>query len=55
MYGPGTPDTVRWHTGQSGVLDQGTLGFLCFFLFEPQLDLFIVFVLNLYAPIEYII
>ena len=22
---PGTPDTVRWHTGQSGVPDQGTL------------------------------
>jgi hypothetical protein len=40
-----------WHTGQSGAPDQGTLGFLCFFLFEPQLDLFIVFVLNLYAPV----
>ena len=24
----GAPDTVRWHTGQSGALDQGTLGFL---------------------------
>jgi hypothetical protein len=22
---PGTPDTVRWHTGQSGAPDQGTL------------------------------
>jgi hypothetical protein len=22
---PGAPDTVRWHTGQSGVLDQGNL------------------------------
>jgi hypothetical protein len=22
---PGTPDTVRWHTGQSGALDQGSL------------------------------
>jgi hypothetical protein len=22
---PGAPDTVRWHTGQSGALDQGTL------------------------------
>jgi hypothetical protein len=22
---PGAPDTVRWHTGQSGVPDQGTL------------------------------
>jgi hypothetical protein len=22
---PGAPDTVRWHTGQSGVPDQGSL------------------------------
>jgi hypothetical protein len=22
---PGTPDTVRWHTGQSSAPDQGTL------------------------------
>jgi hypothetical protein len=22
---PGAPDTVRWYTGQSGALDQGTL------------------------------
>jgi hypothetical protein len=22
---PGAPDTVRWHTGQFGVLDQGSL------------------------------
>jgi hypothetical protein len=22
---PGAPDTVRWHTGQSGALDQVTL------------------------------
>jgi hypothetical protein len=32
---PGAPDTVRWYTGQSGAPDQGTLGFLCSFLFEP--------------------
>jgi hypothetical protein len=24
---PGAPDTVRWHTGQSGAPDQGTLRF----------------------------
>jgi hypothetical protein len=24
---PGAPDTVRWHTGQSGVPDQGCLQF----------------------------
>jgi hypothetical protein len=22
---PGAPDTIRWHTGQSGAPDQGTL------------------------------
>jgi hypothetical protein len=32
---PGAPDTVRWHTGQSGAPDQGSLQFLCSFLFEP--------------------
>jgi hypothetical protein len=29
---PGAPDTVRWHTGQSGAPDQGTFG-LSFALF----------------------
>jgi hypothetical protein len=29
---PGAPDTVRWHTGQSGVPDQGAFG-LSFALF----------------------
>jgi hypothetical protein len=24
----GAPDTVRWHTGQSGALDQGSLQFV---------------------------
>jgi hypothetical protein len=24
---PGAPDSVRWHTGQSGASDQGTLRF----------------------------
>jgi hypothetical protein len=23
---PGAPDTVRWHTGQSGAPDQGSFG-----------------------------
>jgi hypothetical protein len=35
LYGPGTPDTVRWHTGQSGALFLSTLKFLCSFEFEP--------------------
>jgi hypothetical protein len=34
-YGPGAPDTVRWHTGQSGAPDQGTLRFLLLLSFEP--------------------
>jgi hypothetical protein len=25
VWFPGAPDTVRWHTGQSGAPDQGTL------------------------------
>jgi hypothetical protein len=29
---PGAPDTVRWHTGQSGATDQGAFG-LSFALF----------------------
>jgi hypothetical protein len=28
LYGPGAPDTIWWHTGQSGALDQSTLGFV---------------------------
>ena len=39
---PGTPDTVRWHTGQSGAPDQGAFwdvfGSLCL---NPFLGLFI--------------
>jgi hypothetical protein len=34
---PGAPDTVRWHTGQSGAPDQGSLRLLCSSLFEPFL------------------
>jgi hypothetical protein len=35
---PGAPDTVRWHTGQSGAPDQGTLRFpFCSFLLKPNL------------------
>jgi hypothetical protein len=32
VEGPGAPDTVRWHTGQSGAPDQGAFG-LSFALF----------------------
>jgi hypothetical protein len=41
LYGPGAPDTVRWHTGQSGAPDQGTLGFAPLIL-NPNFDLLLV-------------
>jgi hypothetical protein len=52
---PGTPDTVRWRTGQSGVPDQGSLR-LSFALFNlnPFLDFLLVCVEPL-APVELII
>jgi hypothetical protein len=31
----GAPDTVRWHTGQSGVPDQGTLRLSLALFVEP--------------------
>jgi hypothetical protein len=34
---PGAPDTVRWHTGQSGAPDQGAFGCPFAPLFEPFL------------------
>jgi hypothetical protein len=33
---PGAPDTVRWHTGQSGAPDQGTLWLSLCSLVEPN-------------------
>jgi hypothetical protein len=38
---PGAPDIVRWHTGQSGAPDQGTLRLSFALLFEPFLGLYI--------------
>jgi hypothetical protein len=32
---PWAPDTVQWHTGQSGAPDQGSLWFLLLLSFEP--------------------
>jgi hypothetical protein len=37
----GAPDTVRWHTGQSGAPDQGTLRLSLALFVEPNLGLFI--------------
>jgi hypothetical protein len=38
---PGAPDTVRWHTVQSGAPDQGTLRLTLASIFESFLGLFI--------------
>jgi hypothetical protein len=35
LESPGAPDTVRWHTGQSGAPDQGAFGYPLLSLFEP--------------------
>jgi hypothetical protein len=49
---PGAPDTVRWHTGQSGVPDQGTPRFpFCSFLLKPNLFFLLVCVEPL-TPVE---
>jgi hypothetical protein len=51
---PGTPDTVRWHTGQFGAPDQGALRFsLCSFLLNPDLFFLLVCVESL-APVEHV-
>jgi hypothetical protein len=52
---PGAPGIVRWHTGQSGVPDQGTLRFpFCSFLLNSNLFFLLVCVEPL-APVECII
>jgi hypothetical protein len=51
---PGAPDTVRWHTGQSGAPDQGSLRFLLLFFLNPNLDLLLVCVEPL-APVQHVI
>jgi hypothetical protein len=52
---PGAPDTVRWHTGQSGAPDQGSLRFVfCSFYLNPFLNFLLVCVEPL-TPIELII
>jgi hypothetical protein len=42
LYGLGALDTVRWHTGQFGAPDQGTLGFFAPLLLNPNFDLLLV-------------
>jgi hypothetical protein len=45
---PGAPDTVRWHTGQSGAPDQGAFGCPFAPLFKP---FFLVFLLAYGEPL----
>jgi hypothetical protein len=47
LYGPGAPDTVRWHTGQSGASFFSTLKFFAPFRIESLTWIFYWFVLNL--------
>jgi hypothetical protein len=42
LYGLGASDTVRWHTGQSGVPDQSTLGFFASLNLIPNFNLLLV-------------
>jgi hypothetical protein len=52
LYGPGAPDTVRWHTRQSGAPDPSTLGFFAPLNWIPNLNIY-WFVLNHFAPVEH--
>jgi hypothetical protein len=45
---PGAPDTVRWHTGQSGAPDQGTLRLTLLSIFESLFRSFYWFEVNLW-------
>jgi hypothetical protein len=45
---PCAPDTVRWHTGQSGAPDQGCLRYNLLLSFEPFLLSLYWFVVNLW-------
>jgi hypothetical protein len=42
LYGPGAPDTVWWHTGQSGAPDHNILMSFCSFKFVSLTWIFIV-------------
>jgi hypothetical protein len=52
LKSPGTPDTVRWHTGQSGAPDQDTLRLsLAFFV---ELLIFLLAYCEPLVPVELI-
>jgi hypothetical protein len=48
LESPGAPDTVRWHTGQSGAPDQGTLRLSLALFVEPFSWSFYWLVVNLW-------
>jgi hypothetical protein len=50
----GAPDTVRWHTGQSGAPDQGAFGCPFALLFEPFLLVFLLAYCEPLVPVELI-
>jgi hypothetical protein len=45
---PGAPDIVRWHTGQSGAPDQGTLRLSLALFVEPFSRSFYWLIVNLW-------
>jgi hypothetical protein len=47
----GAPDTVRWHTGQSGAPDQGCLQLSLALFVEPNSWSFYWLSVNLLAPV----
>ena len=51
---PGAPDTVRWHTGQSGAPDQGTRRLSLALFVEPFFLVFLLAYCEPLAPVELI-
>jgi hypothetical protein len=52
---PGTPDTVRWHTGQSGAPDQGCLWVVFCSLYLNPFLVFLLVCCEPLAPVKLII
>jgi hypothetical protein len=54
LESPGAPDTVRWHTVQSGAPDQGAFSCPFALLFEPFFLVFLLVYCESLAPVELI-
>jgi hypothetical protein len=52
---PGAPDTVRWHTGQSGAPDHGSLWLVLLLSFLNLILDFLLVCVEPLAPVELII